>query len=313
MRKLSLGAWQATGMDEGFLKLVAVAFLLLGAIFGFMQPAGSLPLGRTGAMLFWMLHAVAAVPCLAAAVTALGRTRLGCRLPPLAFVVLSGLIAALFLSLAALALEAAFGVQEVGPDGGLIPASWGFAGLWIDEIGGVAPPFLLAWVLVNLPRLMRLDGGAAAVMAGPGEARTSEGPEVLGVQGFLARLPAALGTDVVLLKSDLHYLHVHTPKGRAMLLFNLGDAEAELGDAGVRVHRSHWVADRHVLRLRRTASGMVVVLSGGLEAPVSRRRQKEVVTRYGQDTAYHPLSGPRHGGGQFPTQPANVCRPKNDG
>jgi DNA-binding LytR/AlgR family response regulator len=60
--------------------------------------------------------------------------------------------------------------------------------------------------------------------------------------GLLDQLPEALGTDVVLLTSDLHYLHVHTPRGRTMLLYNLSDAESQLVGKGIRVHRSHWVA-----------------------------------------------------------------------
>jgi DNA-binding LytR/AlgR family response regulator len=73
-----------------------------------------------------------------------------------------------------------------------------------------------------------------------------------------------------------------------MLLYNLSDAEAELRERGIRVHRSHWVADRHVRGLRRKGSHLVCQLAGGLEAPVSRRRQAEVIARYGRDTRYHP-------------------------
>jgi DNA-binding LytR/AlgR family response regulator len=40
--------------------------------------------------------------------------------------------------------------------------------------------------------------------------------------------------------------------------------------------------------LRRKGSHLVCQLTGQLEAPVSRRRQAEVVARYGRDTRYHP-------------------------
>jgi hypothetical protein len=291
-------------LDTGFLKLVAIAFLLLGAIFGLMQPAGSTGLGRGGAILFWLLHAVAAIPCVVGAVWLLARLRL--HLSPWVFVIVSGLIAAVGLSLAALGLEVLFAVQENDPGDAVIAGSWGFAGLWLDEFGGLAPPFLLAWVLVNLPRLTRLGVSSAArpameaappadvVEPGAPEAPAEDaaGPEKEEREelagGLLEQLPEALGTDVVLLSSDLHYLHVHTPRGRTMLLYNLSDAEAELGERGIRVHRSHWVADRHVLGLRRKGSHLVCQLAGGLEAPVSRRRQAEVVARFGRDTRYHP-------------------------
>jgi hypothetical protein len=291
-------------LDTGFLKLVAIAFLLLGAIFGLMQPAGSSGLGRPGAILFWVLHAVAAIPCLVVAVWLLGRLRV--HFSPWAFVAVSGVIAAVGLSLAALGLELLFGIQDNDPGDALVFEAWGFAGLWLDEFGGLAPPFVLAWVLINLPRLTRLGLSTAAglpvaespagaepaaprlPLAAPPEAGAEQPPG-----GLLDQLPEALGTDVVLLSSDLHYLHVHTPRGRTMLLYNLSDAEAELGDRGIRVHRSHWVADRHVRGLRRKGGNLVCQLTGGLEAPVSRRRQPEVVARYGRDTRYHAPAGSR--------------------
>jgi hypothetical protein len=273
-------------IDIGFLKLVAVAFLLLGAIFGLMQPAGSIGLGRAGAILFWMLHAVAAIPCIAAAVWLLARLRVP--LSPWAFVLVSGMIAAVGLSLAALGLEVLFGVQDNDPGDVVVLQSWGFPGLWLDEFGGLAPPFVLAWVLINLPRLTRLGTSPSAPPAAP-EPDPEPEPGVSGPPGgLLDQLPEALGTDLVLLTSDLHYLHVHTPRGRTMLLYNLSDAESELVGHGIRVHRSHWVADRHVRGLRRKGSHLVCQLTGQLEVPVSRRRRADVVARYGRDARYHP-------------------------
>jgi hypothetical protein len=288
-------------LDTGFLKLVSVAFLLLGAIFGLMQPAASVGLGPAGAVVFWMLHAAAAIPCLVTAVWGLARLQL--RLRPWAFVAVSGVIAAVGFSLAALGLEFAFAVQDNDPSEPMLLESWGFAGLWLDEFSGVAPPFMLAWVLINLPRLMRLGLStgpvpstlrpAPAVEAGPTvlEPQPRQGPAPTAgaaPDGLLEQLPEALGTDLVLLSSDLHYLHVHTPRGRTMLLYNLSAAEAELGERGTRVHRSHWVASHHVLGLRRRGSQLVCQLTGGLEAPVSRRRQAEMLARFGRDSRYHP-------------------------
>jgi hypothetical protein len=272
-------------LETGFVRLVAVAFLLLGVIFGLMQPAGSAGLGRAGAVLFWTVHGAAAVPCILLGTVALARMGLGRRLPPMGFVVASGLLGALLFSFLALGIEVVFGLEDGDSDGPGSSAGW--AWMWLDEFGGVVPPFLLAWVLVNLPRLMRLGGreGPPATDEPRDEGDTPE-PE-----GLLSRLPAALGTDVVLLSSDLHYLHVHTPRGRTMLLYNLADAEREMGGAGLRVHRSHWVAERHVMGIRRKSGGLVCKLTGGLEAPVSRRRQKEVLARFGRDTQYRPAAG----------------------
>lgn len=43
-----------------------------------------------------------------------------------------------------------------------------------------------------------------------------------------------------------------------------------MGDAGVQVHRSWWVASNAVERVERDGDRHVLVLRGGLRAPVSR-------------------------------------------
>ena len=277
-------------LDEGFGRLVAVAFVLLGVIFGLMQPLGSAQLGRPGAVVFWLLHGLAAIPCAVGATLLLSRLGLGRRLSPMGFVIVSGLVAAVGLSLFALGIERAFGVGDAAPEDLGVLAGMGWLGAWLDELAGLTPPFLLAWVLVNLPRLMRLGSSTGPAMPeAPTPSPVDRAAAGAGkpAEGLLSRLPEALGSDIVLLSSDLHYLHVYTTRGRTMVLYNLADAEAELGSRGIRVHRSHWVADRHVLGVRPKAGGLVCRLAGGLEAPVSRRRQKEIVARFGRDASYY--------------------------
>jgi hypothetical protein len=258
-------------LDAGFLRFVTLAFLLLGIIFGLMQPAGSSSLTRPEAVLFWLLHAVCAIPCVILAVWLLARTKV--MLPPWLFVGVSGLLAAIVLAFAALSIEKLFAVEDFSVALLAQPKANGYFGVWLDEFTGLAPPFVLAWMLINLPRLQRIRAIAPA-MTEPQAA------------GLLAGLPAELGNDVVLLSSDLHYLHVHTTRGKAMLLYNLADAETELDGRGMRVHRSHWVADQHVLGLLRKGSSVICQLRGGLSVPVSRRRQAEAVARYGRNTRY---------------------------
>jgi hypothetical protein len=100
------------------------------------------------------------------------------------------------------------------------------------------------------------------------------------------RLPAALGTDVIAVTSELQYLRAWTPRGCALILGALADVEAEAGEAGLRVHRSWWVATEHVVTVRRTASAAVCVMSDGRQVPVSRRRRSEVLARFGEGVRY---------------------------
>ena len=99
---------------------------------------------------------------------------------------------------------------------------------------------------------------------------------------FLINLPGVVGTDVIAISSDLHYLNVWTVAGRTTILGNLRDAVAELDDIGMQVHRSHWVAHAHVKRIVGTASDAACILSNELRIPISRRKWKSVREHYGR-------------------------------
>lgn len=61
-----------------------------------------------------------------------------------------------------------------------------------------------------------------------------------------------------------------------------------LGATGMRVHRSHWIAFDHVVRVARTARGTFLTLSDGSRVPVSRRRASEVQARLGRGFVVDP-------------------------
>lgn len=85
---------------------------------------------------------------------------------------------------------------------------------------------------------------------------------------FMTRVRPDRRGELLALEADGHYLHVHTDKGRDLILYRLSDALAELGaDAGARVHRSWWVARGALANERHRES---VRLVNGLEIPVSR-------------------------------------------
>ena len=87
---------------------------------------------------------------------------------------------------------------------------------------------------------------------------------------FYDRVPRALGRDVVYLSVSGHYLNVVTTAGSCLVLMRLSDAVAVLGDLGMPVHRSHWVAHRHVTGILRRGPRTVVRVTGPHELPVSR-------------------------------------------
>ena len=95
---------------------------------------------------------------------------------------------------------------------------------------------------------------------------------VTDLHGFLLRLPAAIGRDVVALQVEDHYIRVHTQLGNALVLGSLSDAMGDLersGIAGQRTHRSWWVANHAVTAHAQRGRQLVLELNNGVEVPVS--------------------------------------------
>jgi len=88
---------------------------------------------------------------------------------------------------------------------------------------------------------------------------------------FFARLPSALGTQIISLSAQDHYVEVTTTKGTTLVLLGLSDAVEELtGLDGMQIHRSHWVARNAAVRLRRSSGKLMLELADERQLPVSR-------------------------------------------
>lgn len=88
---------------------------------------------------------------------------------------------------------------------------------------------------------------------------------------FFKRIPVHLGSDLLALGAEDHYLRVITAVGSDLILMRMSDALAELGDgAGLQVHRSWWVARAAIESVSRSNGRTALVLKNGLEVPVSR-------------------------------------------
>ena len=87
---------------------------------------------------------------------------------------------------------------------------------------------------------------------------------------FFDRLPDMMGRDVVYLNVCGHYINVVTTTGSCLILMRFADAMAALGDLGLQVHRSYWVAYRHITGILRRDERTLVRVTGQHELPVSR-------------------------------------------
>ncbi|UYH54321.1 LytTR family transcriptional regulator DNA-binding domain-containing protein [Qipengyuania sp. SS22] len=94
---------------------------------------------------------------------------------------------------------------------------------------------------------------------------------------FLQRLPAELGSDLIALEMEDHYVRAHTALGSHLVLLRLRDALGELdGIDGAQVHRSWWVARDAVESVERDGRSVRLVLPRGIAAPVARSRVAEL-------------------------------------
>ena len=87
---------------------------------------------------------------------------------------------------------------------------------------------------------------------------------------FTDRLSPDADGDLVFLKSEGRYIDVHTTEGSNRVIARFADAVDQLGDVGMQVHRSYWVAHRHVTDVVKRDTHTVLILTDGREIPVSR-------------------------------------------
>jgi hypothetical protein len=105
----------------------------------------------------------------------------------------------------------------------------------------------------------RLGSPAAAQASGAGT------PQIL------RHLPPRLGSDLLCLSMEDHYVRLHTVRGSVLVLMSLNQALDQVGDLdGLQVHRSWWVARRAVEDVVEDGRNVRLRLKGGIEAPVSR-------------------------------------------
>lgn len=88
---------------------------------------------------------------------------------------------------------------------------------------------------------------------------------------LLDQLPPELGSNIIALEMEDHYVRVHTALGSALVLMRLRDAMVLMGETeGMQVHRSWWVARGAVEDVLRDGRNIRLKLTRDVEAPVAR-------------------------------------------
>ncbi len=247
------------------------------------EPSASSGLGLIGRLAFWLAHVASALFLFELAQITLGRMALFARLPPLWLIVAVGVVGAvlyaifnlLLLDRVVILLGAEMDLEEISMSG------------LLEELRDSGATSVLFWVLLNSPRLIIIahQKDADDLTGSPLAVETlttsdpSESPEKAGglLLDLLSRLPRRIGTDIVAMSAELHYLRVYTRNGEALILMSFGRAVAALAVIpGQSIHRSHWVALAHVATVQSDGDRVICRLDTGLELPVSRTRRSRL-------------------------------------
>ena len=146
------------------------------------------------------------------------------------------------------------------------------------EFGDVLPYALIISVIVAFLYELAWDEPMLPSVDGEVNAAETAQDSVL-----VSKLPVELGKDVMHLQAQDHYVKVTTPRGSALVLMTLNEAERDLQSlGGMRVHRSWWVRRSHAARLHRRNGRLFVSLVGGTEIPVGRAYRNQVLAAFGK-------------------------------
>jgi hypothetical protein len=258
--------------------------VILILLFSFLEPAGTSGSSFLMRLFIWTLQIGFLVPCLILFHVGLQQSPFFDRLNDWLKILLSGLLGCLLFLPFALGLDYVMGLDDWSQVKNFAQAQ----DIVLEEIGGVFAPVLLTWAGMNAPRILQLNF-SNATLSQPIEITSSSVTTDIPVgekerdlsrcEGeFLAKFAKLIGTDIIYMMSELHYVRVVTIKGETLVLHNLKDAIAQLPSeyVGIQTHRSYWAASKHIESIKEKNGHTGLALSRGKTIPVSRRKLAEV-------------------------------------
>lgn len=119
--------------------------------------------------------------------------------------------------------------------------------------------------------IFRTNQGADAPTDNMSEAPEEAGPKPAVRTVLHGRLPIGFPDSILALSVEDHYVRVHANDQNEMLLMRMRDAIPETQPIeGMQVHRGWWVARHAIAKSRRDGRNLKIILTNGLEIPVSR-------------------------------------------
>ena len=189
--------------------------------------------------------------------------------PWLGPVVLGTLIAALPFSAVDMWLEQQFPVRAEYVDEyrGSVEAIIAFLGEYATTVSLLLPAHFLVWIVLHTRGWPEAQPSTAPITDTPEETKPDT-HEAL--PDFLQRAGIEAISEVMALEADEHYVRVHHAGGSSMVLHRFGSAIECLPEtAGLRVHRSWWVADAAVASASRGGRRWQLSLTTGHKVNIS--------------------------------------------
>lgn len=164
----------------------------------------------------------------------------------------------------------------------------GLKGEVLNEIVSVIPPMIVAWIAMNSPWLMGYRIGRSTepnvieVAHEPSDTHSKISAE----PSFLSLTKINSASEILYIKSELHYINVVTSDSKHLILFSLKEAKAQMDEAkveGIQCHRGYWVAKDAIDTINRSGREAEFLLNNGDTVPISRANVSDSMKLIGNE------------------------------
>lgn len=257
-QRLSSGTWRPL-----------LAVIPVGLLLGFAGPFGSYPAFPTPARYaFWLAMAMAGALAATAADAMLAQMRLRHGLLRIGTVALASAVPMTFV--------VAWTMSLLQPGRIFAP----------QQLPALFACVAVVQLLVVYATTMSAPMGHSEARGGAPDVPPAEDRAVPAFPStLLGKLPAGIGSDIIALETEDHYLRVHTAGGSALILMRMADAVALLDPRlGAQVHRRWWVAEAAIARVQTDGQKLSLRLIDNTLVPVGRTYSAAAKSRFGPIT-----------------------------
>ena len=246
---------------------VGVSLIL---IFTFLEPAGAQGSGIYKGFTIWAMQIGLLLPMLIGLHITLQKIKVFNELNPWFKLTVSGMLGSVLFIPFGLGIDCLFALDDCSSLKGAPEMSAEI----MDESAGILFSVTLTWLAINAPHVLQLNFTEKKPADTEDPSKNENETLSRSFPQFFSFIPKEIGTDILFLKSELHYVRVVTTMGEKLILYNLKDAISDLEKIvdGIKTHRSYWVSETHTRKLITEKGGKFILMSNGEKVPVSRRK-----------------------------------------